>query len=52
MTFIKMTFIKMTNIMLKGRDDAGGDGGSVLAKLMLFVRRFQFEAFSISNSRE
>ena len=49
---IKMTFVKMTNIVLKGRDDAGGDGGSVLARLMLLVRRFQFEAFSISNSRE
>ena len=51
-TFIQMTFIKMTNIMLKGRDDAGGDGGSVLARLMLLVRRFQFKAFSISNSQE
>ena len=49
---VNVVLIKMTNIMLKGKDDAGGDGGSVLARLMLLVRRFQFKAFSISNSQE
>ena len=49
---VNVVLIKMTKIMLKARDDAAGDGGSVLARLMLLVRRFQFKAFSISNSRE